>query len=145
MSVTRLSARARRGRRLVGVAGAVAAALAVWAVGEPVLGHDLVVTQPGRGSADVGAGAIAVASLIFSLAGWALLAVLERLTARAGLIWTIVAVLMLVGSFVPVAGVEATGGSKTVLSLAHIAVAAVLVPVLLSTTTGSRTTGSTAA
>ncbi|WP_119727233.1 DUF6069 family protein [Thermomonospora amylolytica] len=137
-STPRPSAGARCGQRLVGVAGAVAAALLVWVAGEPVLGHELVVTQPGQEPRDLGAGAFAVFALLSSLAGWALLAVLERVTARARLIWTIVALLVLAVSFFPVAGIEATGGSKAVLALAHVAVAAVLIPMFRRTTAGRR-------
>ncbi|WP_207946056.1 DUF6069 family protein [Actinomadura sp. 7K534] len=112
----------------LGVAGAVAAALAVWAVGEPLLGHDLVVEQPGKDATDLGAGAFATFSLAASLLGWALLAVLERVTAHGLRIWTVAALAVLALSFFPLTGVEASAGAKTVLALAHVAVAAVLIP-----------------
>ncbi|MGP4026512.1 DUF6069 family protein [Actinomadura sp. 3N407] len=114
--------------RALGVAGAVAAPLAVWAVADPVLGHDLVVQQPGQDATDLGAAAIIMFSLAASLLGWALLAVLERLTAHALRIWTVTALVVLALSYFPLIGVEATGGSKAVLALAHLAVAAVLIP-----------------
>lgn len=127
------SAGTRRRNRAAGVAGAVAAALLVWVVGEPVLGHDLVIRPPEEDVMDLGAGGIAFLSLAAALLGWALLAVLERFTARAVLIWTIVAITVLVVSFLPLLGIEASNGSIVVLALTHVAVGAVLVPVFRQT------------
>jgi Family of unknown function (DUF6069) len=121
--------------RALAVAGAVAAALAVWAVGEPLLGHDLVVQQKGQQSRDLGAVAIGVFALAPSLLGWALLAALERLTPLAARIWTAAALTLLAVSFLPIIGVQASGGSKAVLALTHLAVAAVLIPVFWRTAT----------
>lgn len=121
--------------RALGVAGAVAAALAVWAVGEPLLGHELVVQQKGQQPRDLGAGAIVVFALVPSLLGWALLAVLERVTPRAARIWSTAALALLAVSFLPLVGVQATGASKAVLALTHLAVAAVLIPVFWRTAT----------
>jgi hypothetical protein len=72
-------------------------------------------------------------SIIPALLGWALFAGLERVTSRAPLIWTVVALVALLVSFAPLFGVEASGGSKVVLALIHIAVAAVLIPGFLRT------------
>ncbi|MFG2085865.1 MULTISPECIES: DUF6069 family protein [unclassified Spirillospora] len=124
--------------RALGVAGAVAAPLTVWVVGDPLLGHELVVEQSGREATNLGAVQIIVFALAASLLGWALLAILERVTTHALRIWTVVAVVVLALSFLPLTGVEATGGSKTVLALAHIAVAAVLIPLFWRTSARSR-------
>jgi hypothetical protein len=124
---------ARAGNRLVVVAGAVLAAVLVWAIGEPLLGHDLVVVSPGQPAIDLGPAAIGFVALASSLLGWAALAILERITARAVVIWTIAAFGVLAVSFLPFAGVETTGGSKVVLALTHLAVAAVLIPGLRRT------------
>ncbi|MEU8307196.1 DUF6069 family protein [Actinomadura sp. NPDC048955] len=121
--------------RALGVAGAVAAALAIWAVGEPLLGHDLVVQQKGQQPQDLGAAAIGVFALVPSLLGWALLAGLERVTRLAARIWTAAALTLLAVSFLPIIGVQASGASKAVLSLTHLAVAAVLIPVFWRTAT----------
>ena len=118
----------RAGRRLLVVAGAVLATAGVWVVGEPLLGHDLVVTSPGQPAMDLGLAGIVVFASAASLLGWATLAVLERFTDRAVLLWTVAAILVLAVSFLPFAGVEASGGSKVVLALTHVAVAAVLIP-----------------
>ena len=134
----RAGLRGTRRARALAVAGAVAAALAVWAVGEPLLGHDLVVQQEGQEPRDLGAAAVGVFALVPTLLGRALLAVLERVTPLAGRIWTAAALALLAVSFLPVTGVEATGGSKAVLALAHVAVGAVLIPVFHRTATARR-------
>lgn len=126
----------RAGRRALVVAGAVLVTALVWVVGEPLLGNDLVVTSPGQPTQDLGLAAVLFVALAASLLGWAALAVLERFTARAVLIWTIAALVVLVASFLPLFGVEASGGSKIVLALLHVAVAAVLIPGLRRTARG---------
>ncbi|MGI5206696.1 DUF6069 family protein [Spirillospora sp. CA-108201] len=127
-----------RGARALAVAGAVAAALAVWAVGEPLLGHDLVVRQEGQEPRDLGASAIGAFALVPSLLGWALLAALERVTPLAARIWTAAALILLALSFLPIIGVQSSGGSKAVLALTHVAVGAVLIPVFRRTATSRR-------
>jgi hypothetical protein len=105
----------------------------VWVVGEPVLGNDLVVVQPGQPAQDLGLAAVVTVTLGAGLLGWATLALLERLTRRGTLIWTVLAAVVLLLSFGPVAGVEATGGTKAVLTVMHIVVCAVLLPVFWQT------------
>ncbi|GAA3396603.1 DUF6069 family protein [Cryptosporangium minutisporangium] len=136
--------RTRLRARALAVGGAVAANVALWVIGEPLLGHDLVVTQPGEEALDLGFGAIAVVSLIVALLGWASLAVLERVTRRARVVWTVVAVLVLAASFMPVLQVEASAGTKTVLALTHLAVGLVLIPVFWRTSTRRATPESVA-
>jgi hypothetical protein len=65
-------------------------------------------------------------ALLFSLLGWASLAILEHYTRRALRIWTSLGVTVLAVSFVPLAAVGATASAKTVLCLIHLALAAVL-------------------
>ncbi|MEV0290599.1 MULTISPECIES: DUF6069 family protein [unclassified Kribbella] len=132
--VQEISAGRRRRIRALAVLGAVVAAVLVWVVGEPLLGNDMVIKAEGQEPQDLGASAFIMFSLFFSLLGWALLALLERVTARARLIWTVVALAFLAVSFVfPLFTIEASGGTKTVLALAHVAVAAVLVPAFRAT------------
>ncbi|MEV0664750.1 DUF6069 family protein [Actinomadura luteofluorescens] len=126
---------ARVKARALAVAGAVAAALAVWAVGEPLLGHDLVVQQKGQEPQDLGAAAIGTFALAPSLLGWALLSALERMTPLAARIWTAAALTLFAASFLPVIGVQASAGTKAVLALTHLAVGAVLIPVFWRTAT----------
>lgn len=68
----------RRLTRALAIGLATLAALAVWIVGEPVLGHDLVVTMSGQEPKDLGAAEVVMLSLVASALGWSLLAVLER-------------------------------------------------------------------
>ncbi len=132
---TRTRGQSRIVRPLV-VAGALLATVAVWVVGEPLLGHELVVTSPGQPAMDLGLSQIAFVALASSLLGWAALALLERFTRHALTIWTVAAALVLVVSFLPFLGVEATTGSKIVLALTHVAVAAVLIPGLRRSSPG---------
>ncbi|WP_018654218.1 DUF6069 family protein [Actinomadura flavalba] len=130
-----MSAGTRRGRRALGVVGATLATLPVWFVGEPILGHDLKFDQPGHPTTDLDGFAFMLFAAVSSLLGWALLAVLERVVpARAAQIWTITALVVLVLSFLPSLAITATAGTKAVLIVAHIAVAAVLIPVFRTTT-----------
>lgn len=123
----------RVGARALIVAGAVITTVLVWVVGDPLLGHDLVVTSPGQPAMDLGLAEITFVALASSLLGWAVLAVLERITVHAVLVWTIAALAVLAVSFVPFGNVEASGGSKVVLALTHVSVAAVLIPGLRRT------------
>lgn len=119
----------RRRNRALAVLGAAGAVALVWVIGEPVLGNDLVVVQPGQPAQDLGLAAGVTVALGAGLLGWAALAVAERLTRHGTLIWTVLATVLLLLSFAPVAGVEATGGTKAVLAVMHVAVGAVLLPV----------------
>jgi hypothetical protein len=117
-------------RLLLAIAGAPAAALTVWAVAVPLAGATLTV-RTGGGTRTVGPAAVVVASLLAGLAGWALLAVLERSTARPGRIWTITALILLALSLTGPLG-SATGAvAALVLTALHLVTAAVLVPGLV--------------
>ncbi|MFF4621710.1 DUF6069 family protein [Nonomuraea jabiensis] len=113
-------------RLLLTVIGAPAAALAVWALAVPLAGAVLTV-RTGGGTQTVGPVSVIVASLVAGLAGWALLAVLERRAARPGRVWTITALVVLVlslsGPLASAVGLAAT----LVLMLLHLVVGAVLV------------------
>ncbi|QDY06417.1 hypothetical protein FJK98_03900 [Micromonospora sp. HM134] len=119
----------RRRQRGLAVLGAVVAAVLVWAVGELVLGYDMVVKPEGQQALELGPGAIVSFSLVISLMGWALLALLERVTSRGLLIWTVVALVVLAVSLVPLFAVDASVGTRVTLAFVHLAVAAVLIPV----------------
>ncbi|MEV5101538.1 DUF6069 family protein [Streptomyces massasporeus] len=115
-----------RGRRLGVTALTVLAPVVVWLVAEPVLGHRLRIADREQ-RLDIGAVHVAVVALFASLAGWALLAALERFGVRRA-IWTGVAVAVLAVSFLPLLGDGMDGGTRTSLALMHLAVAAVLIP-----------------
>lgn len=82
------------------------------------------------GTVVIGLGTTLVATLIFGLLGWGTLALLERLTARAVTVWTVLAGLVAVLSLIPIYLEEATTGTRAALALIHLAVAAVLVPAM---------------
>jgi len=116
--------------RSMAVAVAVLAALAVWLVTEVVFGLDLrrPAASVGGATDDVNAVHVAFAATIGSLAGWALLAILERLTSRARLVWTAVAVLALLFSLGgPLSGSGISDANRLALVLMHLVVAAVVI------------------
>lgn len=126
--------RAARWRaRALAVIAATAAALIVWVIAHPLLGIDLRIPMAGgTQTMQIGWGSVLVISLIASLVGWGLLAVLERFMLRARAAWMVIAPSMLLLSFAgPLfAAHGASTGTKTVLALMHVAVAAVLIPAL---------------
>ncbi|MEV4019802.1 DUF6069 family protein [Nonomuraea angiospora] len=113
-------------RLLLTLIGAPAAALAVWALAVPLAGAALTV-RTGGGTQTVGPVSVIVASLVAGLAGWALLAVLERRTARPGRVWTITALVVLVLSLAGPLGSAVGLAATLVLTLLHLVVGAVLV------------------
>ncbi|MER7133485.1 DUF6069 family protein [Streptosporangium saharense] len=113
------------GRTLV-VLGAPVTALVVWILAVPVAGTTLSV-RTGDATQTVEAVPVAVAGLLAGLAGWALLAVLERLTSRPRRIWTIVAVIVWVLSFFGPLGSAVGAPATLVLLLMHLTVGATLI------------------
>lgn len=121
--------------RALAVIGAAIAAVVIWAIAVPLLGVHLLVRFGTSVPQSVGIDYVIGGTLIGSLVGWGLLAFLERRTARARSIWTAVAaVAVLVSLGLPLsAGVSAS--TKLTLAVMHVAVAAVVIPVMRS---GSR-------
>lgn len=117
-------------RRAFGVGAAVVACLAIWAIGA-LAGVDYTVESPGKPAMVLGPGAIFVVALGSALLGWAALALLERFAPRvARPVWISLAVAVTVLSFIPLFGVEATGGAKLALGAMHAAVAVALIALL---------------
>lgn len=112
-------------RRTLTVLGAPVTALVVWVLAVPVAGTTLSV-RAGDGTQTVGVVLVVVAGLLAGLAGWALLAVLERLTSRPRRIWTIVAVTVWVLSFLGPLGSAIGTPATLVLLLMHLTVGATL-------------------
>jgi hypothetical protein len=116
--------------RAIAVAGAVVVTSLLWLVAQ-ILGIDLWADpHHGQPAGAVSLTAVVAFTLVFTLLGWGVLAALERFTRRARTIWTILALAMLALSLVPLVYVEATTGTKAVLTLMHLAVAFILIPVL---------------
>ena len=123
----------RRVVRLAAVAAAMASALAIWVIAELALGIDL--HAPAFGSSaetlPIRVQDVLLVSAMLSFAGWGFIAVLERLTTRAGRVFLVVAVAALVLSLgTPLAGAGITLANRLVLMLMHLAVGSVLIPAL---------------
>ncbi len=120
------------------VAAAVLAAAAVGSVVDPILGLDLrSPANGGRESMDVGPLLIVLAAAIASFVGWAALALLERLTSRARVVWAVGASLLLLASLGgPLSGTGVTAANRAALAVLHLAVGAVLIPGLVRTSPG---------
>jgi hypothetical protein len=80
--------------RALAVIAAVLAALAVWLVTDPLLGVELAAPiRPGSQQLlSITPALVAATSLVAALAGWGLLALLERFTTRPRTSWTAIAV-----------------------------------------------------
>jgi hypothetical protein len=116
--------------RALAVGGAVVAALAVWAVSVPLLGVDLLIRFGSGPAQTVGVAYVIGASLLGSLAGWGLLALLERRSARPAQLWTrIAAIGTLISLSLPLI-IATTAAARTSLALMHVAVGGVLILVL---------------
>lgn len=117
-----------RTRRLRVTALSVLAPVLVWLVTDPLLGHRLTIDD-GEETLGMTAGPVAVVALLASLAGWALLAALERFGPRhARAVWAVTAGAVLAASFLPLTGDGMDAGTRAALALMHLAVAAVLIP-----------------
>jgi Ca2+/Na+ antiporter len=118
--------------RALAAGGAIVAAVAVWVIAVPLLGVHLVIRFGNGAPQTIGAGYVVGATLIASLVGWGLLAMLERRTSHARQIWTVVALIGLLVSLSLPFSAGTTTATKAVLALMHVAVAAVLIPSLRS-------------
>ncbi|GAA3777108.1 DUF6069 family protein [Micromonospora maritima] len=124
---------ARRRDRLLTVLAATVATLLGWVVAVPLAGVDLTARAGGGGEQRVTPVAVAVSTLLAGLAGWAVLALLERFTGRARTIWTVIAVLVLLVSLLGPVGAGAGRAATVTLVALHLVAAAVLVPGLRRT------------
>lgn len=125
--------RSRAGLRVAGVVGGAVAATALWLLAVPVGGADLSVTTAGQQPMVVGPLVVTGAALIGGGAGWASLALLERFVVRARSLWLGVVVVVLVLTGVNAATAGDSTAAAVWLNLMHLAVAAVVVPVLART------------
>ncbi|HJV12633.1 MAG TPA: DUF6069 family protein [Propionibacteriaceae bacterium] len=133
----------RRARALA-VMAATLTALAVWLITDPLLGNDIYApAAPGSEQLmPITAALVAITSLVAALAGWALLALLERFTARARTIWTVIALVFALLSLAgPMSALPSTSGADALaLAFMHVAVTVVLIPFLASTSPRPATT-----
>jgi hypothetical protein len=111
------------------VVGATVAAIAIWAVATAA-GADLTVSfAPGQPQ-KITVVNVVVAALVGSLAGWGLLALLGRFTAKARAVWTVIAIVAALLSLGGPLSATATASTKASLVAMHLAVATVLIVVL---------------
>jgi hypothetical protein len=118
--------------RAMAVMGAGIAAAVIWAIAVPLLGVHLLVRFGTSAPQSVGIDYVIGATVIGSLVGWGLLALLERRTARARSIWTVVAALAVLVSVSLPLSVGVSASTKVTLGLMHLAVAAVVIPAMRS-------------
>jgi Family of unknown function (DUF6069) len=122
-----MTTRLRLGALAVG--GAVLAVALLWAAAQ-VLGIELRVDpRNGQPPGVVGLPFAVALTLVVSALGWGTRALLDRVTGRAPLVWTVLAVSVLLLSLLPLLAIGATGAAKAILGLMHLTVAAVLIPV----------------
>jgi hypothetical protein len=122
------SASARRRARASAAGGATIANIAVWTIAS-AFGVDFKLADS-TGEAVVNLPTTIAFTLLFGMLGWGSLALLERFTRRARTVWTALATAVLLLSFVPICLEHASTGTKISLSLIHLTVAAVIVPVM---------------
>ena len=116
------------------VLGATAAAIAIWVVAT-MAGAELTVSfGPGQPIQKITLVNVVVAALVGSLAGWGLLALLRRFTAKARAIWSVIAIAAALVSLAGPLSAIASAGTKVSLVAMHLAVASVLIVVLRRTT-----------
>lgn len=125
----------RRVARALAVVGGTVAAVVVWVVAKYLADAELRAQQPGSSAlTDIGPHHVIFSALLWSLLGWGLLALLERFVARARTVWMWLAIVGVVLSFAsPLLSPNMTSGTRIALSLMHVAVAVVVIPVFLRT------------
>ena len=120
---------ARRHRRMLTMAVAVVVPIIVWALASAA-GAEFVVVNPLIGTLEIDWPLLIVSTLPIALAAWGVLALLERLTPRARTIWTIIAVVALALSVLPIAFVDTSDSTRVALGLIHVATGLFLIRML---------------
>ena len=129
VQTTRVSSRTP----VTAVLGATAAAVAIWVVAT-LASADLTVSfGPGQPIQKITLVNVVVAALVGSLAGWGLLALLRRFTAKARAVWTVTAIVAALLSLAGPLSTISSAGTKAWLVAMHLAVATVLIVVLRRT------------
>jgi Family of unknown function (DUF6069) len=121
--------------RLLAIVGGVVVAEVLWAVAE--LGFGLHLQAPASNDyppMDLCPVFVGVTAAVLSLVGWVVLAVLERLTSHARVVWLLLAPFALLASLaMPLGGTGVSDANRAVLVLMHIGVAAALIPAFYRT------------
>ncbi len=132
---TRQATRISAGTPVAALLGATVAATAIWAVATTA-GAELTVSfGPGQ-PMKITVINVVVAALLGSLAGWGLLGLLRRFTAKARAVWTVTAIVAALLSLASPLSATASVGTKVSLVAMHLAVATVVIAVLRRTADG---------
>jgi hypothetical protein len=123
-------ARSLVGRRVAIVLVAAVVALGVWALATEAFGVNL--ESPGYGSTPaqtIEVVWVLVVPIVVGLAGWGLLAVLQRVSPTRGRrMWTVIAAaVLLLSLLVTVTGAGVSVGSRVTSACLHVAVGAILI------------------
>src|SRR5487761_1239392 len=121
-----------RARALYAAGGALAAAIA-WIVEVPLLGIHLNFRFGTGHVQTIAVGQVIGVTVAASLLGWLLLALLERRTPHARLLWTTIALAALAASLALPLAFATTSSAATGLIVMHVTVGAVVIPSLART------------
>jgi hypothetical protein len=121
-----------RTRALCAVGGALAAALA-WTVEVPLLGIHLNYRFGNGHIQTIAAGQVIGVTVAASLLGWLLLALLERRTPHARLLWTTIALAALTASLALPLTAATTSSAAAGLIVMHLTVGAAVIPAMAHT------------
>ena len=122
-----------RARALCTAGGALAAALA-WTVEVPLLGIHLNFRFGTGHIQTIAAGQVIGVTVAAALLGWLLLALLERRTRHARLLWTTIALAALAASLALPLAAATTTSAVTGLIAMHLTVGAAVIPAMARTT-----------
>lgn len=117
-------------RRAAAVVGAAAVNAVLWGVAS-AFGVDFVLSDS-TGTAVITLPVAVIATAVFGLLGWGSLALLERFTRHARVVWVWLAVAVAALSVVPIFLEQATVGTQIALTVLHLVVPAVLIPAFRS-------------
>jgi hypothetical protein len=121
-----------RARALCAAGGALAAALA-WVVEVPLLGIHLNVRLGTGHIQAIAVGQVIGVALAASLLGWLLLALLQRRTPHARILWITIALAALAASLTLPLAAATTASAATGLIVMHLAVGAAVIPTMAHT------------
>jgi hypothetical protein len=121
-----------RARALSAASGALAAALA-WTAEVPLLGIHLNFRFGAGHIQTIAVGQVIGVAVAASLSGWLLLALLERRTPHARLLWTTIALAALAASLALPLAVATTSSAVAGLVVMHVTVGAVVIPAMAHT------------
>jgi hypothetical protein len=125
--------RKRRRTRALAVVAAAGATFIVWTLA----GVDLVV-DTGSGRTAVTAAAVLIVTMVAGLAAWGLLALVERVTQRAAMVWSWIAGATLVVSLLGPFGSAVGAGATAALVAMHLVAGAALIPIMARTSVECR-------